>query len=259
MFLSKTNLPDLFLLCQLAVSTPWEAEYGEKTKAWADVVTALSQNKDDDGKAVFVDGLTAKHVTDCFKALMDYAKQALGNVEKRTGCDDEDPPTEILSLLEEIYEMYNDKAVKDSTAKDEKKNAAKRSRDHAQAICNAALGILEGEVEKVEGYNKKPKADVVTDDLDLAGLVNCAKTMLTSPASDVTEESADRMQLLSRKMDIQERKLHLEEEEMKIRKEDRKQDVEDRKLDREERRQILKNAENIQTALIDIFKKLADN
>ena len=88
LFLSKTNLPDLFLLCQLAVSTPWEAEYGEKTKAWADVVTALSQNKDDDGKPVFVDGLTAKHVTDCFKLLMDYAKQALGNVEKRTGCDE---------------------------------------------------------------------------------------------------------------------------------------------------------------------------
>ena len=63
-------------------------------------------------------------------------------------------------------------------ARDEKKNSVKRSRDHAQTIRDAALGKLSDAAS--EKSTKKMKTD--SEDLDLAGLVNCAKALMQSPA-----------------------------------------------------------------------------
>ena len=254
LFLNDSNIQDLYLLRQIMVAPLWEAGYGMKIKAWTELAEILSATKDDSGENVFTDGLTAKHCTDRFKTLMDFCKKAEREIDFHSGCDDEAPPTELLTLLEQISEIYTGHMADEAIARDEKKNAVKRSRDHAQIIRDASLGKLSNVAS--EKSTKKMKTD--SEDLDLAGLVNCAKALMQSPASDLTNESHDRLKIMNRKFDLQEEKLNLERDQFNLEKERRQQDAEDRKLDRMERKEMMENSSKMQGALLDVLNKFAE-
>ena len=110
-------------------------------------------------------------------------------------------------------------------------------------IRDAALGLHSRELTLDllgDGPRKKKNnAESASDDLDLAGLIGCAKSILSpvSTESGVGEQHAYKL----RRIELQERRLKLEEEELEMKKSERLQEVEDRKLDREERRHMMEN------------------
>ena len=108
-----------------------------------------------------------------------------------------------------------------------------------------------------DGTNTKTnKADSASDDLDLAGLIGCAKSILSpvSTESGISDQHAFKV----RRIELQERRLKLEEEELEIKKSERVQEVEDRKLDREERMHMMESTAKIQNALLKIVTKLIE-
>ena len=260
-FLQQDNLRDLYLLRQLNTLLPWSAGYGNVTKAWDDATASLNRHVDGDGKCIYGEPLSVKHVKDRFDALMKFGKNSIKDNPFLSGCDDEDPPTEVLTLIEELHEIYTTHLQDEKEKNEKKKNQTKKNREQAEAIRNAAVGKFDRKkVQEIAANDHssatmKEKGEKVYEDLDLAGLVDTAKTFLSPISSSVDIEKESYQQ---RRLDIQARRLDLEEEEIKMRKEDRQQDIEERKLDREERRTQMANATKMQNALLVMMNKLAD-
>ena len=102
----------------------------------------------------------------------------------------------------------------------------------------------------------KKKADTLSEELDLTGLIGCTKTILSPVLSESATSDGANYQV--RRIELQERRLKLEEEDLQLRKMDRIQEVEDRKLDREERRSMMENSAQMQGALLQIVNKLSE-
>ena len=262
-FLQQDNLRDLFLLRQINTSLPWSAGFGNITRAWEEVTDNLNKHVDADGECLYGEPLSVKHVKDRFDALIKFGKNSIKDNPFLSGADDEDPPTEILTLIEELEEIYSTHLQDEKEKNDKKKNQSKKNREQAEAIRNAALGRFDRDKvnEIADAANDhssatmKEKAEQVSEDLDLAGLVDSAKAFL-SPISSSADLQKETYQ--ERRLDLQARRLDLDEKELDMRREDRLQDLEDRKLDREERRAQMENSTKMQETLLAMMHKLAD-
>ena len=259
-FLGSGNVKDLYLLRQLMTTPPWEAGFGHITGAWEDVANLLSTHKDANGTLIYGEHIKDKHVRDRFKILMDFCRKSITDNSFRSGCDDDDPPTEIETLMEQVYEMHSSFLIGEKKTTETKKNQAKRNREQAKVIRDAALGLHSRELTlDLSGdgpRKKKNNAESASDDLDLAGLIGCAKSILSPVSTElgVGEQHAYKL----RRIELQERRLKLEEEELEMKKSERLQEVEDRKLDREERRHMMENTAKMQDALLQIVTKLTE-
>ena len=189
-FLGSNNLKDLYLLRQLMTTPPWEAGFGNITGAWEEVAKALCKHKDSHGKPVYGETIKDKHVKDRFKTLMDFCNHSISDNSFRSGCDDEEPPTEIQNLMEQVHEMHTSYLVEEKASSERKKNQVKRNREQAKVIRDAAMGnanrkvIIELSGADHGSTTVKNKAASILEDLDLAGLIECAKTILSPVSTD---------------------------------------------------------------------------
>jgi hypothetical protein len=77
-----------------------------------------------------------------FDEYIAYARKAQGEAPFRSGCDDEDAPNEVQTLVEDLYEIYSTKLEDSKVASSSA--AAKKADDFAkaEALRNASLGML---------------------------------------------------------------------------------------------------------------------
>lgn len=136
---------------------------------------------------------------------------------------------------------------------------AKKNREQAKAIRDAAMGNAKrddiNELSDADNGSEtmKNEAEDISESLELAGLVGCAKQLLSPDSSE-----SDQVEHRNGRLDTQERKLKLEEDEMKLKKDNRLQEIEDRKLDGEERKRMMENTSKKQEALPSVVQKLAE-
>ena len=234
--------------------------------AWDDIAKALSQQKDANDALLFGDeGISGKQCNDRFKIVIDFCDRVQKNTDFRSGQDDEDEATEIHQLGEQLLEMYNGHITEETDKNEEKKNKTKRDREQARIIRDASIGMIdaEGIVVHGEGQSKKSKiahenANEVSSELDLGGLIIIAKEEFADTPQK-SENEKKRLELSARKVDIEEKKITFQERELSIRETERVDDREDKKLDREEKRAIMENSNKMQSALLDIVRKLTEN
>ncbi len=131
------------LVRHLLVEEPFSASVGKSGSAWKDFVTALSGAEDPDGNQVYgTIGISDKAAKKRFEDLMEYVKKAQDDVPFQSGCDDQAPSTELEAGLDDLYELYCEKACDAKVASNS--TAAQNAEDNARAetLRNASLGML---------------------------------------------------------------------------------------------------------------------
>ena len=108
-FIQDANKRDLCLFREISVSLPFEAKYGDITSLWKDVAERISNVQEGDGELLFGEaGVSSKVCTDRFKLIMDWCSKYQKDQPFRSGCDDEDAPTELIMLIEEMHERWQE-------------------------------------------------------------------------------------------------------------------------------------------------------
>ena len=226
LFLQNSNIKDLQLLRVLVIKLPWKAPYGQVTKAWEAVSDMCMEQRGVNDGAIFEEGsLNAKIIKDRFNNLYKWIRKETNASKKRTGCDDEDPPTELQSLLEEAAEIYLEFLEnKEETGKEKTQNK-KRDREQAALIRDASLNgkSYDALYDQDENSSKKSK-DESSDknSFNLNGIIDLATSQI--------QNTPKKQELAERRLALSEEKLKLEEKKFSIESEERKQFIEERKL-----------------------------
>ena len=107
LFLSDNNTKDLHLLRVLVLKTLWDTAHGNKIKAWDKVASMCLEQKYVSRQQIYKTGsLNHKVVKDHFHVLLKWIKNEKNTVTYRSGTDDEDPPTEIRQLIDNMLGMH---------------------------------------------------------------------------------------------------------------------------------------------------------
>mgnify|MGYP003326665274 FL=1 len=259
LFLLNTNKKDLHLLRVLTLKLPWEASHGNKCKAWDTVADLCMEQKDEEGSMVFSSAvLSQKTVKERFKVLMKWVKDENSAAQYRSGTDDEKAPNEILDLLNNIFEMYQDWELhKDESSKD-KADTKRRNRDAAAEIRAASLsGQTKADLKEVDQNGKKTKRSVEVDDstVTLDGLLKleCTKLEETPKKEDLTER---KLILNEKKLKMEEERFNLEREERKLAMEERRIQIDNEKKRNEQTIQMVNNSMEIQKQLMEMIMKM---
>ena len=210
----------------LILKVPWEASHGNKCKAWDAVADLCMQQKDEDGSMVF-NSVTLNHkaVKERFKVLIKWIKEENNAAAYRSGCDDENAPNEILELLDNILELYQDWELNTDETIKEKADVKKRNRDAAAEIRAASLsGQTKDSLKDVDDNGKTKKGTVENENstFTLDGLLKLASTKL--------QETPRKEDLAERKMILSEKKQKMEEDRFNLEREERILAIEERRV-----------------------------
>jgi hypothetical protein len=118
-FLEETNKLDLEIAKVMLVRYPYKRKHGMKDGAWKLASRELSL-LEDRGSRIFTNGINVKQLKDRFKKLMEFFKSFQGQVNFKSGNDDEEAPRELLQALKDLYEEF-DLFQQRSRARDRKK------------------------------------------------------------------------------------------------------------------------------------------
>jgi hypothetical protein len=124
------------------VSKPFAtAKYKGVTEAWAAAVADINKQRDmKTGVLLFDPPISVKAVRDRFDAVMKIAKEIQANVPFRSGKDDEEEPTPMMQIIDDLLEMKTSfesiqTGVKDGTLAKKKKDG-----EAVKSIQQASLG-----------------------------------------------------------------------------------------------------------------------
>ena len=107
-FICDENHKDKALFNQIALEPPFLAGHGMKMRMWDAIAFAIGGVTDSYGLPLFgEEGITGKACLDRFKIVMAWTKKFQAMTPFRSGNDDEEPPSALLSLIEESHELYN--------------------------------------------------------------------------------------------------------------------------------------------------------
>lgn len=106
-FIDEPDEKELVMYRCLALSKPFTTAKGKGvTEAWTAAVQEINKQKNlGTGKAVFDPPIPAKTVRERFEAAMKIVKDLQAEVPFRSGEDDEDEPNEMVTILEDLYEL----------------------------------------------------------------------------------------------------------------------------------------------------------
>jgi hypothetical protein len=104
-FLEETNTLDLEVAKVILVRSPYKHKHGLEDGAW-DLPSRELSLLEDRGSRIFTNGINPKQLKDRFEELMDFFKNFQGQVQLRSGNDEEEAPNELLQALEHLYEMF---------------------------------------------------------------------------------------------------------------------------------------------------------
>ena len=261
LFLLQSNKKVLHLLRVLTLKLPLKASHGSKCKAWDAVADLCMQQKDEDGSMVFNTGiLSQKTVKERFKVLMKWIKEENSAVVYRSGTDDENAPNEILELLNNSFELYQDWELNKDETNKEKADAKKRNRDAAAEIRAASLtGQSKASLKEVDDNGKKKKRSVEDDSstVTLDGLLKLACTKLEETPKK--EDLAERRLLLSeKKQKMEEDRFSLEREERIFALEERRVQLENERKRNEQTIEMVNRSMDMQKQLMEMMMKMND-
>jgi hypothetical protein len=167
----------------------------------------LSKAVAPDGNSVFPNGINHRQLEDRFNDILAFMKTLESQVPMRSGCDDEDDPTDLQQAFEELLELSS--AGSNKAAICNASVAATRAEDKRKADVRRKSSLGEPSIEDLRdlraGKKKKARPTCVspgTNDGDLAVL---KKEKLTLEAKklefDVVEkERAHKLQEQNMKM-----------------------------------------------------------
>ena len=134
---------DQMLIRQLIVDQPFAAAFGKNGQAWKTCAERLSQAQDPDGNLVYGShGVSDKGIKKRFDDLMAFVKGNDASIPFQSGCDDQPGPNNLVSALEDLYEVYT--SFLSETKLANAASAATKVDDamKAEALRNASLGCL---------------------------------------------------------------------------------------------------------------------
>ena len=160
-----SNWMDIRLAHQVLSDKPFEAPHGKTVEKWKKSAL-FSKAVDPDGNSVFPNGINHGQLKDRFNDIMvDFMKKLESQVPMRSGCDDEDDPTDLQQAFEELLELSS--AVSNKAA-----------------ICNASVAVTRAkDMRKADVLRKSSLGELSIKDLrDLrAGKKKKAKPICVSP------------------------------------------------------------------------------
>jgi hypothetical protein len=138
-FLNDNNLMDKVVIRHCLVDKPFKAPYGQDVDSWKTLAKNVNKEVGDDGKLLFNPPVSGPTLKERFKRYMLYAKESFQDVSHRSGCDDEAPPSEVQSGVEDLYVMYE--SFRDAKEKEKQQKIASRKedKDAAESIRGASL------------------------------------------------------------------------------------------------------------------------
>ena len=257
-FLKASNLKDIHLLRCLVLKVPWASGYGKITKAWDEAAKLLSEQKGCDGINVFDEPVSSKVMKERVKVLLKWIKDDHVASQYKSGIDDENPPSEVMQLLDEVSELHTEhEENKEETGK-EKAAGRKRAREQALVIREASLvgKTYEGLKEDDDNVSKRSKSSKGST-FDLTGMVELATAQLQA-----TPKKAEYME---RKLAMSEEKLQLETARFDLEAEERRQGIQERKirLTEDQRRneqnfEMIRTQMNMQKEMMEMMMKYND-
>jgi hypothetical protein len=155
---TANNWMDQMLIRQLMVDQPFAAPFGKSGQAWKTCAEYVSQAQDPEGNLVFgSQGVSDKQaIKRRFDDLMAFVKANDASIPFQSGCDDQPGPNNLVSALEDLYEIYT--SVLSETKMTSAANAAKKADDasRAEALRNASLGCLRRkDMDFIKSYQTK--------------------------------------------------------------------------------------------------------
>jgi hypothetical protein len=140
-FLSDDNWQDKVLIRHLLAQRHYAAAHGDVGAAWNAVMEGVAkETHPDTGLLIFSERLNLKTVQSRFKEYMSFVKWHQAQVPFRSGCDDEDPPTEIMDGLESMYDDWTSSVEKSKEKRDAVATKKQNDKVGAEALRRAALG-----------------------------------------------------------------------------------------------------------------------
>ena len=216
-FLTKRdNWMDIMLLRALIVEQPFDASYGKQGVAWKTCASTLSVAEDPQGNLVYgVHGVGDKAIKKRFEDLMAYAKKSQSEVPFRSGCDNDDAPNELQTLLDDLSEIYSAKLEDGKLASTTA--AAKKADDFAkaEALRNVLLDMLSPKDKELLGMSRSSSSsDIIShkkvkgqnQQSDLASLIEISSERMTKQHEQQQSREArkrDKQRLQERQFDFQ--------------------------------------------------------
>jgi hypothetical protein len=219
---------DIRLTHQILADKPFEAPHGKTGEEWKKSAHFLSKAVDPDGKSVFPNGIKPRQLKDRFNDLMAFMKKLESEVPMRSGCDDEDDPTDLQKTLEELLELNS--AVSNKAAICNASVAATRAEDKRKADVLRKSSLGELSIEDLRdlraGKKKKARPTCVSpgpNDSDLAALSAGMTERREAKIRDREEKNRlkkEKLALEAKKLEIdvveKERAYKLQEQNMKM-------------------------------------------
>lgn len=126
-FLEGKCESELIFVKLLAVEKPFLAPHGSGKKTWADFIALVNQQVDENNAPVFAQApMTERFAKERIKDYFSFVKSRIASTPFRSGTDDEEPPCELLQIVEDLYEQ---KTSFENDANDKKNMAVKNKKD----------------------------------------------------------------------------------------------------------------------------------
>ena len=179
LFVQPDNLKDLHMLRAIVLKTPWRAGFGNVGDAWNSVADMCQEQMGQNDVAVFEAGsLDGKAVRERFKVLLKWIRDETKSAMYRSGTDDEDPPTELVQLMEEMSELYLEWEESKEASGKKKADDRKRNREQAASIRDASLAGRSYDSLKSDDDTNSKKSKSTDNSFNLNGLMELATDQL---------------------------------------------------------------------------------
>jgi len=252
-FLGDDNVKDMHLMRQVATERPYEMGYGLKEKKWADVASNLNGVRINLDETLFGEiGVSGKQVKTRFLNIMSWCKAWQESKPFGSGTDDEETPSDLLNMIEEEFQHYED-ALKDTEAVGlTKQRQQKRDREQARIIRESSMGRMSVHEINValdeDPHQRKRKANDTfssPEKMDISSLIDMAKNRMSD------QEDRDRDKVARRQLSID--RLQLDRERFNLDKTEREERMENDRQRNAQQAEMQKSLLNVINKVIEKF------
>jgi hypothetical protein len=207
-FIAEDSMKDKLLLQQLVAHRPFWASQGTHMVEWERVAQNVNIAKGVDGKLVFCPPISARAAKLRCNNYVDFARTKLAAARNATGCDSEEAPNEIIHLLEELLELWDNGKTTQPPGMYTKKRSNSVKNKHkadAEAVRNANYAAYVARNEKNnENDGVAPKMRKTTPVEVMSSL--------SAALADRTAARAQSENRWERQMELQQQQIAMEKE-----------------------------------------------
>jgi hypothetical protein len=271
-FLERSCESELIFCRLLAIEKPFVAPHGGVGTAWKDFLSNVNGQRDENNKLVFNPPMTERYAKTRVNDYFSFVKEKDSQTPFNSGCDDEEAPCELLTLIEDLYEQ---KKSFESIAT-QKKNITVLHKHESESIRLGALGDYARSKKKQDDANYILNIDMGQDtpvpfakrkesSSNSSGTksINSARSNLDDSAKSLQELANKRHDIKAEKeknkklkyevqLKLLDEKRAKREERSKRKAEERAEDKKEKEKDREQNKSVL------DAVLLALHKKIDD-